>query len=225
LTRNNSEDGSKQVIQQEQVFVTTEILNSTAYHVHIDDYIGGLDYYRPLQSIFNSTSENDTIVIHLSSPGGDLNTALVVVGWLKNADAHTVCILEGTSASAASLFVMSVDSVFVMPHSCLMLHSASYGYVNDQQRVKKFVDFSDEYLINLYKDFYDGFLSEEEINSMINSSQEIWLTADEVIERLQAREDNRQEVRMLEEGQSFDDIVPEKPKRKPRKKNKEVSNA
>lgn len=206
------------------VFVTQETYTSSIYHIHIDEQIGELDYFRPLQHLFSSATENDDFIIHLSCRGGDANTATVILGWMQITDAAVTVILEGLSASAASFFVMKADNVIVMPHSCLMIHQPSYGYWDDQSKVRKYVDFTDEHLKKFYEDIYSGFLSPGEIDSLFSSSQEIWLSADEVVERLDKRNAKKGEDKGVAIGdeENLKELESCSPKPKMRKKKEEI---
>lgn len=183
-----------QPVNEDIVFITSEEVKQTTYHVHIDDYIEGLSYFRPLQSIFNGATEDDTIVIHLNSQGGDMMTALTIYNWMAQTDAHTV-VIPICAMSSATFFIMAADEVRVLPQSVVMVHSASYDTpFYDQQKVKGLVDFYDSYLSKVSKDIYEGFLSEQEIILMDQHSKEFWMDSEELQRRLIQKNQHFKEI-------------------------------
>lgn len=194
MTQQKHNSNKEMVFQsQDQVYVFVESTNTNTYHIHIDGEIGEPEYYRSLQGILGNCSELDTVVFHLNSPGGQVDTALSMYHWVKQTDATTIAVLEGTAASAATFFLMGCDSVIAMPHSCAMVHSACFGTIDKHKQVRDYVDFMDKRLKNLYTDLYRGFLTEKEISNIVDNSEEMWFDAEQVIDRLNAREDNLDE--------------------------------
>jgi ATP-dependent protease ClpP protease subunit len=220
LKTKNNKDITQGNPPLEQVFIVVEQLVSNIYHVHLDEDIEDMPYYRNVISVLNNASPDDVVVFHISSVGGHVDTAVNICNAIRSTEAQTISVIETYAISAASLFVMSTDSVIAMPHSYMMIHPASYGYVEDMKKLRKFVEFHDKRLMEIMHDFYEGFLSKEEIESTVEHSMEIWLTADEVIERLTNRDE---QLAVLADGdEDIDDIIQEiteSPKRKRGKKN------
>lgn len=200
--KSNSGDNWEQDDSKGSVFVTKEQEIHTTYNIHIDDYIYELDYFRPLESILSGASENDTVKIHLSCNGGSVHTALTVYNWLMCSEAKIVVVLH-KAISGGTFFLLAADQVVLMPHSFVMVHSAMYGSpFDDQQKVKSFVEFHNEYLNNLAKDIYRGFMSEKEISDMLDSSKEFWMDRDEVENRMKNKFEYMKEWRELNHNKS-----------------------
>lgn len=217
---NNNEDGDVSLNIADQIFIAGQKNVSNVYTVFFDEPITDPSYYRNLLVLLNIAQPEDTIVFRIASPGGQVDSMLSIVNAIQNTEAHTVSVIESCAASAASMPPMVTDTVIAMPHSYMMIHAASMGMYETQVKVKKYVDFWDTQLRGMYKEIYKGFLTEEEIESMITNSEDLLFTADEVIERLQKREENAQAI-LLEDTGDLEDVledVVEKPKRKSRKK-------
>src|SRR5690606_35573252 len=103
----------------------------------------------------------------------------------------------------ASLIPMVVDDVITKGHSYMMIHSVMYGTFDDVQKVNSYITFQNERLEALMKDFYGGFLSDKEIEDVVMHSKEIWLTDEQVIERL----NNKNKPLGEEEQASLDEIM------------------
>lgn len=204
--------------KDDKVYIFADTKTSTTYHVHLDQLFGDPAPYRPLQGLLESAGPEDVVVFHLNSGGGNVYTALAIVNWVNSTDAHTVAIINGEVASAATFFIMVCDSVIAMPHSVVMLHSAKYGSWGDTKQVRKQVKFFDEQLNRLMTEMYEGFITAEERTIIVENSEELWLTSEEVIDRLKARENNQQNAVIAEDGfeEALEEVIEEeKIKRKP----------
>jgi len=163
--------------------------SSKEWHIHIDGDIGGPDQYRGLHPVLESAEEDDRVYVHITSQGGNIVSAIKVSGWLRLCKARTISVLEGVVCSAATIIALSTDDVAVMPHSYMMFHPASYNCGGEQANISRYVDFVDEYLMNVFEDYYEGFLTEEEILDMVETSKDIWMGEAEIMQRLKNRAD------------------------------------
>lgn len=201
-----------------EVYIFAETTTSTTYHVHIDDYFTDPSYYRKLQGLLSTASDLDTIVFHLNSGGGAIHVALPICHWVASTDAHTVAVIEYEAASAATFLMLACDSVICMPHTTIMCHGASWGISGSANLVRKTVKFQDEQINKLIRETYEGFLSKEEIDSIVENGEEFHLTAEEVIDRLKARQNNSQTLLLAEDGfeEALEEVIEEeKVRRKP----------
>lgn len=217
---NNNEDDDIALNAADQIFIAGQKNVSNVYTVFFDEPIYNSSYYRNLLILLNIAQPEDVFVFRIDTPGGSLSATLSICNAIQSTEAQTVAVIEGEAQSGGSFFPMVCDTVIAMPHSSMMVHAASYGEGGDMKKVKKYVDFNDRRIRGILHDFYKGFLTEEEINNMIENSEDLLFTADEVIERLQKRDENAQAI-LLEDMGDLEDVledVVEKPKRKSRKK-------
>lgn len=171
-----------------EVAISQEVQTSSLYRVYIDENISDDTSYRSLITLLGSADENDTVVFHIACDGGLLDKALQICTAIQNCQAHTVAQLDSHAASAATLFVLACDQVLVSEHAFMMLHSGSFGYFGKQQELKTHVDFQFERLAKITYEVYKGFLSKDEITDMVYHQKDYYFTAEEVINRLQARD-------------------------------------
>ena len=207
-----------------EVFVTVEETKQRSYHVHIDDYFMYPAYYRKLQAILGNATEDDTVLWHLNSGGGRLDVVLPIYHWMMQSEAHNVAMIEGENASATSLLIMGAASVVAYPHCSLMLHGPAFGTPrDDMQKIVKFVEFEQKRLRGIMEEFYQGFLTQEEIDAISTYSTEIWMDSDEIIERLQRRQDTEQSVTLMDEEDDVEEVIETlKPSKKRTKKKENV---
>lgn len=115
--------------------------------------------------------------------------------------------LLGMAASAGSaLFLENADGYKIHEDSCMMIHSmqCGTGYTDANTiatRAEHNKKINERFVRNTYKDF----LTEDEIESVLNS-KEIYLEDYEIRERLQQREEIKAQQQSQAEQDMFDSI-------------------
>jgi hypothetical protein len=107
----------------------------------------------------------------------------------RETDADILCIIVGECHSAASMFALTCPNISVSPSASMMVHFVSFGAGGIASHVKANVDHTLDFCSNYFRDIYEGFLTEQEMDLCINSGKEIWMQADEIIQRLQSRQE------------------------------------
>jgi ATP-dependent protease ClpP protease subunit len=162
---------SKPVAQLYEFYLSGEILEP-------EEYIEWFDTIR-------NSSAVDTIRIYINSGGGDLYTTLQFLRVMAETEAHIVTSVEGACMSAATMIFLHGDSQEVTPHSLFMFHNYSAGVFGKGGEMYDQLQFERRWSENFMQEVYAGFLSAEEISSMMNN-KDIWMTSDEVVARLTA---------------------------------------
>lgn len=172
--------------QDDKPFINSTPLTSNRYDVFIDTDIGSPAAYRDLNFLLNTASEDDHFNLYINSPGGQLNTALMIIESLKVTEASTSAIIQGECHSAASMITMYCQEVHVLDSAHMLLHTATYGTVGNTSNVKAHTEFTTRQVEKLITDTYSGFLSPEEIEK-VKLGVELWFDAEEIRERLEDR--------------------------------------
>lgn len=160
---------------------------STLSRFFIDEEIQEPSYYRNLIQTLLSSQEGDVVEIWINSVGGRMDSAQSIIGAMENSEADVVCVLQGQVISAASMIALRAPKVIVMPSSTMMIHEATYGiYGKHSDNCQQF-DFSKKILDNEMNLAYKYFLSKKELKQVKNG-KEIWLTSEEILERLERRQ-------------------------------------
>ncbi len=163
---------------------------SSSVGTRYDYYLSGSittpeNYTDMFQQIRNATA-NDTINLHINSPGGSLATALQFFRCLGETGATIVASVEGECMSAATIIMMQADAYLISPHSMFMFHNYSGGVFGKGGEMMDQLEFERDWSTNLLHDVYKDFLTEDEVNTILDN-RDIWLTSDEVSDRLKAR--------------------------------------
>ena len=136
--------------------------------------------------ILRAASENDTIYIRINSEGGDLFSALQLVRAMQESNGNIVCSVEGICMSAATLIFLSGDRFELSDHTMFMFHNYSSGTIGKGGEMYDQITHFRAWSEKLFNSFYKDFLTPEEIKSMLDN-KDIWLDAEEVAKRLEAR--------------------------------------
>lgn len=166
----------------------------TQYDYYLSGAIEAPEQYTDMLHQIRNATSNDTITLHINSSGGSLATALQFYRCLGESQASIVASIEGEAMSAATIIMMQADAYLISPHSMFMFHNYSGGVFGKGGEMMDQLEFERLWSTNLLHDVYKNFLTEDEINTILDN-KDIWLTSDEVSERLQTRSDTMQKER------------------------------
>jgi ATP-dependent protease ClpP protease subunit len=150
--------------------------------VYITNSIQEPYVYDELTHVLRTLDSSYTVNFYLSTPGGHLDSAVILIDAIRTCAATTVAHVSGEVASAGTMITLACDQINVRPHSSFMIHYYSGmlgGKGSDIQQQQTHMDKSVKLL---YNDIYKDFLTTREITRVINGT-DVWLLADEVTER------------------------------------------
>lgn len=153
------------------------------YDIILDENIREPAYYRQAFHVLRSAKEGDRVNIILNNSGGRIDSAICFRNLIQETQAEVFAVLEGETHSAASMIALSCHGVHVKPYASMMIHHASFGSGGTVQNVMDHVNFTSKQTERLIRDVYSCFLSESELDEVVRN-REIWLTDDEIGERL-----------------------------------------
>lgn len=174
--------------QRKSVSVETISHSFNIFRIYLtDDGVQGTGAHVDQLEAILSASENDVIEVYcLGCGGGSADSILMLLNALVETPAHTVTILEGHNASAASMPMMVTTEVRVGNYASVMFHSVSGGVGGSMTNTAEAAKFYEQNYRNFFDDLYYGFLSSEELN-LISNGREIYLDAEALQERLERR--------------------------------------
>ena len=163
-------------------------------HAQIDAYItGSIDepsHYNELCYLLSAATSETRFYIHINTPGGIIDSAFMVANAIERSKAKVTGCLSGTVASAGTLIAMSCDELNATPHLSFMIHNYSGGMTGKGHEMKARQQFTDNHLNEAFKYYYTGFLSNEEMQRIIDGT-DMWMSTSEVERRwLQKRNCN-----------------------------------
>ena len=159
-------------------------MTSTLYEYYLVDDIGEASDYIELCDVLRSASPNDEILIRINSGGGSLATANMIVNAIRESQAHVHGFIESTCASAATLIYLSCHSYSLSEDADMMVHTSSSMYGGKEHEQHSYVTFSRKKIHKMVRDRYAGFLTEKEIENVLNG-QDYYFDSEEIGERLE----------------------------------------
>lgn len=154
--------------------------------IYLDEDFSEPAFQRDVINLLKGAYEGDKVTIRINSGGGAIRTALPIINAMRESKAEVTTELLSDAHSAASMVLLSGDIIYVNPHANMLIHSASFGTWGKTKEVEKCVAHTIESCEELFRDIYQGFLSEEEMGKVL-SGVDKYLKSSEIIERLQER--------------------------------------
>ena len=204
-------------VKQDERFFSKQLVNVHEFYLcgeieTPEEYIQWFDTIR-------HSGETDVVKIYINSRGGNVFTAIQFMRVLKESSAKIVMSVEGECASAATMIFLCGDSFEVSEHSMFMFHNYSSGVFGKGGEMFDQLKHERKWSERLLREIYEDFLTETEIVSILDN-KDIWMSGDEIIERLKAKKAVIESE--TDEEQEEEEIVAEKPKKiTPRKRTKE----
>lgn len=184
----NNEDKEEVVIGLENAFINIPVARQHSFY--LSGPILGPEHYIKWFHLMRHAGEDDVIMLHINSPGGDASTAIQFMRVMAECQATVVASVEGNCMSAATMIFLFADMFQVSEHSMFMFHNYSgfsYGKGGEMfDSITHERKWSKAMLEGTYRDF----LTKEEIDAMLDG-KDIWMDAEEATERLLKRDEMR----------------------------------
>lgn len=215
---NEDDEDDDKLFAPKQLGYFTQTQTSTCIVIPIDEPVKDTSYYRQVVQAISSTGEGDQIQFEIHSPGGHLSGLIALLTAMCKTDATKVAHINGDAHSAASMLALNCDSIYVSPYASMLVHFVSFGSSGKATDIKSHVNHVHNTSEMLFRETYELFLTEEEIERCIGGF-ELWLDYEEITRRLeykysvlQAREDEfevlepNEETDKTEVGSTFEDV-------------------
>lgn len=157
----------------------------TAQHVHfyLSEDVGAPDEYTDMIHKINSAGEQDTVFIHLNTPGGRLDTGVQIINAMQNSDARVVTILEAEAFSLGTLIFLAGDELVVNDHCVIMFHNFKGGVVGKGHEQLAQLEATVKWFTELAREIYIPFLSEDEFERIVKG-EDLYMHSAEIRERI-----------------------------------------
>lgn len=174
------------------------------YQVHNDDKIF---LYGPIETSFDFADaiealsrceRDDTVTIYLSSPGGCVSAVDALLHAIKTAQDKGVvvhCIASGLCASAATFVLLECTSFELSDGFHALIHNGSLGDGGSYNQFRASTTFYLKYMEERLRDVYKHFLTEEELDQVMDG-KDIWLSPEDWIERYSQRNEEYMQEQM-----------------------------
>lgn len=190
IHKNNENQGMFPPMPKKTVSVDTLTHSFDVIRIYLtDDGVGGVSDHLDQIEAINAAGENDVVEVYcIGCPGGSADTIVALLNALATTDAHTVCIIESHNASAATMPAMVTNEVHVGSYASFMIHSVSGAAGGTMRNTAEAAKFYEKQYAAFIEEVYQGFLSPEDL-ALVHDGRELYLNAQEIQERLEARQE------------------------------------
>ncbi len=177
------------------------------YEVQLDEEIGDPKSVRKTVDIFRNSKKGDIINVHISGPGGQVDTTFLLINAIRASKAHVRMIVEAPSYSGDAYIATQGSELIMMPYSYLMFHTSSgYGYdcsldtgvdrtVSNKEHCESFMKMH-LYEIEKLIESVSILLMEEKIS--LKYGHDVYISADEYNNRLKGKFKSQAHVPLID---------------------------
>lgn len=155
---------------------------SGLYRIEIDTQIDEVSQFSTAIQVLGLAKEDDEVEIHLQCNGGNVDACGAFLHAMYKCQANIHIVASGGCHSAATHILLLGDSFELADNFNSLIHNGSagaYGNINEYHAKS---DFDKEFLMQHYWNIYEGFLSREEFEDMMDGKN-IWVGAQEWVDR------------------------------------------
>lgn len=158
----------------------------TGYSMRFDDIVTSPNYYRFEIEALQVATENTPITITVNTDGGSLATGIEMVNEILSCKAKVTGVLRSSCHSCGSIIFLACDDHEVGISSEMLLHSGSGGSGGTPAQTVQRAESYKRQVRSLFETVYKGFLSQEEIDLMIEHDKEYIFCSEEIAQRLES---------------------------------------
>ena len=204
----NSKTHTNGIYDAEGTFPSIHAIPKQGFHyiVSITDDFDEPKYYDEVVALLSTASEEDTITFNINSNGGYVSSLAMLLTWKSMCKAYQIHVLSGNASSAASAFFLSnADEYVVSDMASMMIHEYQTSNGGSNSNVIKQATHTAKENEKFIRSCYEYFLTEAEIEDTLKGVEH-YLSADEIRERLQRREEIKAQQQSQAEQDMFDSI-------------------
>lgn len=204
----NSKTHTNGIYDAEGTFPSIHAIPKQGFHyiVSITDDFDEPKYYDEVVALLSTASEEDTITFNINSNGGYVSSLAMLLTWKSMCKAYQIHVLSGNASSAASAFFLSnADEYVVSDMASMMVHEYQTSNGGSNSNVIKQATHTAKENEKFIRSCYEYFLTEAEIEDTLKGVEH-YLSADEIRERLQKREQIKAQRQSQDEQDVFDSI-------------------
>jgi len=193
---------------------------SGTYRIEIDNVLENVSQFSTAIQVLENAKEEDEVIIYLQTPGGSVSAGEGLIHAMRKCAAPIHIVATGSVHSMGTCILLEADSIELSNGFNACIHIGSDGAWGNGNEYFIKAEFDLHFKKRIFKEAYEGFLSEKEIEDMING-KDIWLDANGWLDRATARSEyfkaKYEAFQAEEEAAEQEEVFPVVPK-KPRKR-------
>lgn len=172
------DDDYKPYVHYEQL-VTRRIL-----HYYLSSAVVEPELYVDMVHKIQTAGADETVFIHLNTPGGHLDTGVQIINAMHSTNAHVVVSIEANCHSLGTLIFLAADEFVVHDNCLMMIHNFSGGTFGKGNEQQSQLEAQIKWFSTLAKKLYVPFLTKEEFDRVVKG-EDIWLQSEDIRSRLE----------------------------------------
>lgn len=168
------------------------------YTVRLAREITRADDFDEEFALLSGVSAGDSVKFLITSVGGSVDTCNLLTKAIRESHAYTIAYIGSTCASAATAIALSCDEWEIDSQSSFMIHTGSFGAFGKVPEIEVEIKHRGMMVSRWVRDTYEGFLTEEEIERVIDG-KDYYFEGEELAERLTAYGEYRDAIRQANE--------------------------
>jgi len=138
------------------------------YEIYLNQSITMSPNLYVLLDMFRSASKNDSIKVHLNSPGGRLDTTISILNAMEDCKAEITMVADGRVASACTFLFLAGDKHEIRGFAYFMFHQYSGSASGKGGDIREKVEFTYSHYEKFFKHYYGELFEEERIQELLN---------------------------------------------------------
>ena len=160
-----------------------QIAATKIHHFYISEGIGSPEKYVDMIHRIRMAGPEETVCIHLNSPGGSIDTGVQIINAMRASEANIICSVESEACSLATMIFLAADEMVVHDDCMMMFHNFSGGAYGKGHELKANVKGVSDWIEGFMRRLYIPFFSEQEFDRLLKG-EDFWMQSDEIRDRL-----------------------------------------
>jgi ATP-dependent Clp endopeptidase proteolytic subunit ClpP len=158
------------------LYLYTEITSTTVQYIRVE--VEKLNKTENNKGVYVKPK---AIVLHINSPGGDLFSGIALMNIVNNSRIPIIVLIEGLSASAATLVTVIAKYRIMLPYSFILIHQLSMGMYGQHEELQFESEINNKIMDIMYN-FYSTFtkLPKTKIKEVLR--HDLYFTAEECLQ-------------------------------------------
>jgi ATP-dependent protease ClpP protease subunit len=149
--------------------------------------------------VFQAAGDGDLVEVHLSTPGGSLDATDTFLQAMHECDGRVIVRATGGVHSAGSIILMNAPEFTLSKNFNSLIHNGSTGNGGDLNKFAAGSKFSVDHMTAVLRETYEGFLTPDELNAMIDG-KDFWIKGEEWMRRWHQRQEYFKAKAQLQDG-------------------------
>lgn len=179
------------MLQPNKLFIT-ENRDHTLYEYYLLGNIGDPEDYVELCHALRTARPEDKFILRFNSGGGQVRTGNQILNALHECEALTIGFIEHDCGSMCTFLFLACHTWGVSKYAEWFSHTVSGGNFGKECETFEASQFLRRQTHKRIREEYAHFLTEEEIEKILTGT-DIYLDADEIMERLEGFDEMRRE--------------------------------